>query len=124
MLVSKRDEVLGHVAQAVEVAANAAEVTEGGQQSVEPQTTAEVSVFDILLTQLGIRFAVRRQADVLAQSARLLNKVHVCHDLRCHLAKPLGVDSRHCHRHKEDKNLVGRAGAKIKEIFHRGFYTM
>lgn len=81
MLVSKRDEVLGHVAQAVEVAANAAEVTEGGQQSVEPQTTAEVSVFDILLTQLGIRFAVRRQADVLAQSARLLNKVHVCHDL-------------------------------------------
>lgn len=59
MFVLKCDEVLGHVAQTVEVAANAAEVTEGGQQSVEPQTTAELSVFNIRLTQLGISFAVR-----------------------------------------------------------------
>lgn len=74
-------EVLGHVAETVEVAADAAEVTERGQQSVQPQTTAEVSVFDVRLTKLGISFAVRRQADVLSQSARLLDEVHVRHDL-------------------------------------------
>ena len=74
-------EVLSHVTQTVEVAAYAAQVTEGGQQSVQPQTTAEVSVFDIRLRQLGVSFAVRRQADVLTQSARLLDEVHVGHDL-------------------------------------------
>lgn len=77
----KCTEVLSHVAQTVEVAAYAAEVTERGQQSVQPQTTAQVSVFDIRLTQLGVSFTVGRQADVLTQSARLLNKVHICHDL-------------------------------------------
>lgn len=57
--VLKRDEVLSHVAQTVEVAADAAEVAEGGKQSIEPQTTAEVSVLNIRLTQLGVSFAVR-----------------------------------------------------------------
>ncbi len=52
------DEVLSHVTETVEVAANAAEVTERGQQSVQPQTTAEVPVFDIRLTQLCVSFAV------------------------------------------------------------------
>lgn len=109
----KCGEVLRHVAQTVEVAADAAEVTEGGQQPVQPQTTAEVSVFDIRLTQLGISFAVRRQANVLTQSARLLDEMHVCHDLWCHLAEPLGVDSRNRHWHKEDEDLVGGEVAEI-----------
>ena len=109
----KCGEVLGHVAQTVEVAADAAEVTEGGQKPVQPQTTAQVSVFDIRLTQLGVSFAVRRQADVLTQSARLLDEVHVCHDLRRHLAEPLGVDGCDRHRNKEDEDLMGREVAEI-----------
>lgn len=111
------DEVLSRVTETVEVAADAAEVTERGQQSVQPQTTAEVPVFDIRLTQLGVSFAVWRQADILTQSARLLDKVHVCHDLWRHLAKPLSIDSRDCHRHKEDEDLVGKVEAGVKEIF-------
>lgn len=79
--VLKCAEVLGHVTQAVEVAADAAEVAEGGQQSVQPQATAQVSVFDVRVAQLGVSFAVRRQADVLTQSARLLDEMHVRHDL-------------------------------------------
>lgn len=81
MSVLKCDEVLCNVTETVEVAANAAEVTEGGQQSVQPQATAKVSVFDVRLTQLGVSLAVRRQADILTQAARLLDEVHVCHDL-------------------------------------------
>ena len=65
MSVLQRGEVLGQVPETVEIAADAAEVTEGGQQSVQPQATAVVSVFDIRLTQLGVSFTVRRQADVL-----------------------------------------------------------
>lgn len=107
MSVLQCDKVLSHVTETVEIAAYAAEITEGRQQSVQPQATAEVSVFDIRLTQLGVSFAVRRQADILTQSARLLDEMHVCHDLWCHLAEPLSVDSRNCHRHKEDKDLVG-----------------
>lgn len=57
--VLKCDEVLSHVAQTVEVAADAAEVAEGGQQSIEPQTTAEVPVLNIRLTKLSVSFAVR-----------------------------------------------------------------
>lgn len=52
-------EVLSHVTETVEVAADAAEVTERGQQSVQPQTTAEVSVLHIRLTQFGVSFPVR-----------------------------------------------------------------
>lgn len=107
MSVLECNKVLSHVTQTVEVAAYAAEVTERGQQSVQPQTTAEVSVFDIGLTQLGVGFTVGGQADILTQSARLLDKVHVCHDLRCHLAKPLSVDGCDCHRHEEDEDLKG-----------------
>lgn len=102
-------EVLSHVAKTVEVAADAADVAEWGQQPVEPQTAAQVSVFDVCLAQFGISLPVWRQADVLAQAARLLNEVHVRHDLWRHLAEPLGVDGRHRHRHKENKNLVGES---------------
>lgn len=73
--------VLGHVTETVEVTAYAAEVTERGQQPVEPQAIAELSIFDICLTQLGVGFTIRREANVLTQSACLLNKVHICHDL-------------------------------------------
>lgn len=73
--------VLSHVTETVEVAAYAAEVTERGQQSVEPKTIAELSIFDVCLTQLGVGFTIRREANILTQSACLLNKVHVCHDL-------------------------------------------
>lgn len=107
MRLLQRVEVLRHVAEAVEVAADAADVAERGQQSVEPQAPAEVPVFDVRLAQLGVGFAVRRQADVLTQPARLLNQVHVGHDLRRHLAKPLSVDGRDGHRHKEDEDLLG-----------------
>lgn len=100
--------VLSHVTETVKVAAYAAEVTEGGQQSVEPKAIAEVSVFDICLTQLGIGFTIRCEADILTQSARLFDKVHVCHDFWCHLAKPLSIDSCNCHWHKEDEDLVGK----------------
>lgn len=99
------DQVLGHVAQTVEVAGNAAEVAQGRQQPVEPQAAAQVPVLDVCLAQLSVRLAVRRQADVLAQSARLLHEVHVGHDLRRHLAEPLGVDRRDRHRHEEDEDL-------------------
>lgn len=61
----KRAEVLRHVAEAVEVAAYAAEVAEGGQQPVQPQAAAQVSVFHVRLAQLGVSLAVRRQPDVL-----------------------------------------------------------
>lgn len=105
--VLQRDEVLGHVTETVEVAADAAEVTERGQQSVQPQAPAEVSVFDIRLAQLGVSLTVRRQADILAQPARLLDEVHVRHDLGRHLAKPLSVDGCDRHRHKEDEDLKG-----------------
>lgn len=101
----ERDQVLGHVAQTVEVAGDAAEVAQGRQQPVEPQAAAQVSVLRVRLAQLGVGLAVRRQADVQAQSARLLDEVHVGHDLRRHLAEPLGVDRRDRHRHEEDEDL-------------------
>lgn len=113
LLFLKRVEVLGHVAQTVEVAADAADVAERRQQPVEPQTAAQASVFDVRLAQFGVRLAVGRQADVLAQAARLLNEVHVRHDLRSHLAEPLGVDGRHRHRHKENKNLAGESTCRL-----------
>ncbi|KAA8589836.1 hypothetical protein FQN60_013201, partial [Etheostoma spectabile] len=68
-------------------------------------TAFEDSIRSELKVLLGVSFAVRRKADILTQSARLLDKVHVRHDLGCHLAKPLSVDSRDCHRHKEDEDL-------------------
>lgn len=89
------DQVFSHVTQAVEVTADAAQVTEGGQQSVEPQTAAQLSVFGVRLTQLGVRFAVGRLADVLTQTARLLDEVHVGHDVRGYLTEPLSVDCCH-----------------------------
>lgn len=101
----ERDQVLGHVAQTVEVAGDAAEVAQGRQQPVEPQAAAQVPVLNVRLAQLSVRLAVWRQADVLAQSARLLDEVHVGHDLRRHLAEPLGVDRRDRHWHKEDEDL-------------------
>lgn len=73
--------VLSHVTETVEVAAYAAEVTERGEQSVEPQAIAELSIFDICLAQLGVCFTIRREANILTQSTCLLNKVHVSHDL-------------------------------------------
>lgn len=101
----QRGEVLGRVAQAVEVAGDAAQVAQRRQQPVEPQAAAQVSVLDVRLAQLGVGLAVGRQADVLAQPARLLDEVHVGHDLRRHLAEPLRVDRGHRHRHEEDEDL-------------------
>lgn len=72
-----------------------------------------MSVLDVRLTQLGVSLAVRRQADVQAQSARLLDEMHVGHDLRRHLAEPLGVDRRHRHRHKEDEDLDEKEGRRV-----------
>lgn len=100
-------QVLGHVAEAVEVTADAAEVTERRQHSVEPQTAAQVSVLHVCLTQFGVSFPIRRQPNVLTQATRLLDQVHVRHDLRRHLTKPLSVYGCHRHRHKEDKDLEG-----------------
>lgn len=73
-------EVLSHVAQTVEAAAYAAEVAQRRQKSVEPQAAAEAPVLHIGLTQLGVSFAIRRQSDVLSESARLLHQMHVRHD--------------------------------------------
>lgn len=67
-------------------------------------------VLGVRLAQLGVSFAVGRQADVQAQAARLLDEVHVGHDLRRHLAEPLRVDGRDRHRDKEDEDLLGRRG--------------
>lgn len=105
--VLQRNKVLCHVTQAVEVAAYTAEVRQRGQESVQPQAIAEVSVFGVRLAQLGISFSIGRQAYILTQSTCLLNEVHVCHDLGCHLAKPLSIHSRHCYGHKKDEDLEG-----------------
>lgn len=64
-------------------------------------------VLHVGLTQFGVGFSVCRQADVLTQPTGLLDEVHVRHDLRSHLAKPLSVYGRYCHRDEEDEYLEG-----------------
>lgn len=112
---SQLHQVLSHVAQAVEVAADAAQVTQRRQQPVQPQAPAQAPVLHVRLAQLGVRFAVGRQSDVLAQAARLLHQMHVRHDLWRHLAKPLSVDGRHRHRYEEDENLEAKKEQRPNE---------
>lgn len=121
--VLKSLHVLSHVTEAVEVAADAADVAERGQQPVEPKAAAQAPVFHVRLAQFGVRLPVGRQADVLAQPARLLDEVHVGHDLRRHLAEPLGVDRRHGHRHEEDEDLAGRADVTVRGTIPFFFWT-
>ena len=92
---------------AVSVADYAADVAEGGQEPVQPQTTAKMVVLHIRLTQLGVRLPIGRKPDILAQSASLLDEVHVGHDLGRHLSEPLRIHSCYGYAHEEDEDLEG-----------------
>ena len=108
--------MLIHVEDAVSVAGYAADVAEGGEQLVQPQTTAKMVVLHIRLAQLGVRLPIGRQPDVLTQAASLLDEVHVGHDLGRHLSEPLRVHGSYGHTHEEDEDLEGEREAHKRRL--------
>lgn len=114
--------VLGQIVQTVAIADYAAEVAQRRQEMVEPEAAAEPLVLGVGVTELGVDLAVGGEANVQAQSTGLLDEVHVRHDLRGHLAEPLGIDGSHRHAHKEYKDLytpkeIEKRGTKEKSGF-------
>lgn len=80
---------------------------------VEPKPVAQPLVLGVRLTELGVSLTIGREANIKAQSTGLLDEVHIGHDLRGHLAKPLGVDGSHCHAHKVYEDLYVPKGKNV-----------
>lgn len=94
------------VIQAQAIACDAAEVAEGGQRVVEGELPGELPVARVGGTQLPAGLA-GEQPNLLAKAVAALDEVHVCHDVRGGLPKPLGVQHRGSDANEEDDDLQG-----------------
>lgn len=84
------------------------QVAEVGQPMVTSKCAFVGSVLGVLFFELGVRFFLAAQADLVPQAMLLLHLPHLEHYLCGRWAKPLGVQTCHdqCHKiqnHLQDK---------------------